>query len=149
MGERLGHAQHEVGLANLTAFGEIGQSRIVGGITFRHPLLDPSADQCLLVVRQKPLTAKRAVVVVRGPWGHVVGLGDVLDERTQRRHFLVRREGHGANFTLSMALSAMGVNEWRNVFVKGHSLCIGRPSKKESGSHQMGQLEIVRHETKV
>ena len=33
-----------------------------------------------------------------------------------------------------MALGAMGVNEWRNVFVKGHSLGIGRPAKKESST---------------
>ena len=48
-----------------------------------------------------------------------------------------------------MALGALGVNEWRNVFVKGHCLGIGGPSKKEDSNHQMSQLEIVSHPTKV
>ena len=120
VGEWLGHAQDEVGLSDLASLREIRKSRVVGRISFRHSIGNPRADEGLLLVRQKPLAAQRAVVVVRSPRRHVVGLRDVLDEVAVSCHFRVRCERHGTNFTCAMTLGAFGVNDGSDVRVKGH-----------------------------
>ena len=119
MREGFRHAQHEVGLANLTALGEIREAGVVGRISFRHSVGNPRADECLLVVGQKPLSTQRAVVVVRGPRRHVVRLGDVLNEVAVSRHFRVGGKRHRTDFTRAVTFGALGVDDRRDVGVEG------------------------------
>ena len=124
--EGLRHAKHEVWLSDLATFWEVWQSRVVGGISFRHSLVHPRSNQGFLIVGQKPLAAQGAVIVVRRPRRHIICLGDVFNERSIRGNFRIRGQRHGADFTRTMTLAAFGINDGCNVCVKGHRRLSGR-----------------------
>ena len=130
MHERFGHAQHQVGLANLAVVRVRRQPRVVCGVTLRHAARHPSADEVLLGLGQKPLPTQRTVVVVRRPGRHVARLGDVLDEVSVGHNFCVCGERHGADFPHPMALGTLVINDGGDVRMKcdtlGQTSCRGK-----------------------
>ena len=148
MNEGLGHAQHEVGLANLAVVGVRRQPGIVCGVALRHAVRHPGADDVLLGLGQKPLATQGTVVVVWRPRRHVARLGDVLDEVAVRRDFRVRGERHGADLPHPMALGALVVNDGRDVRMKRDRLGqTSRRGKRRNAHH--GQSGKQLHLPKV
>ena len=131
MHERLGHAQHQVGLANLAVVGVRRQPGVVGGVALRHAVRHPSADEVLLGLGQKPLATQGTVVVVRRPRRHVARLGDVLDEVAVGRNLSIRGERHRPNLPHPVALGALVVNDGRDVRMERDALgTTGRRTKR-------------------
>jgi len=119
VGVGLGHAEHQIGIAHLAAVRKLGQSGVVCRVALQHTAVHPGADRLDFISTQYAFPHEMAVFRIWRPRRHVADGGHVLDEGPIGGHFVIGREGHGTDFTRSVAFCAGVVDDRGHIGVVG------------------------------
>src|SRR5262249_37262160 len=109
------------------------------GITLRRAGLHPVADQLLFLTRQTPVVDKVPEFGARVPGRHTVFRHDFRDRFGPARHFVVVRQCERRDLSLAMALDAMAVEYWRDVFgIADLRIRLGSAHAADAAAHRLG-----------
>ena len=143
--ERLGDLEHEVGRAELPAFGELRGRGQVLRVAFGGAGLGPVGDRLDLGVAQAAVIVERAEAGLGLPGGHPAALGDLREEARPLGGILVGQQRERPDLARPMAAGAVLPEDRRDVLVVGRALGPGRPRAQNPGQRKDTQ-ESLRHE---